>query len=196
MSGLIGCRRRLDRRGGLCRAWRVSVVRLPLEEVVGRIAGIRTAGRKNCNPHCGATRSPGATLPFLAVQVLPKSPLIKAIRYASNNWKALNVYTTDSRLTIDNNMRERTVRMIAIGRKNCVFIGSEAAGYRMAVLYSIIASAKRHHLEPFACVRDLLLQLRSLCCSHAGTATAASPPAVQTFPSSSAAARSVISSDQ
>jgi hypothetical protein len=46
------------------------------------------------------------------------------------------------RLTIDNNMSERTVRAIAIGRKNWLFIGSEAAGYRMAVLYSIIASAK------------------------------------------------------
>jgi hypothetical protein len=68
--------------------------------------------------------------------LLPKSPLMKAIRYASNNWKALNVYTTDGRLTIDNNMSERTVRMIAIGRKNWLFIGSEAAGYRMAVLYS------------------------------------------------------------
>jgi transposase len=98
--------------------------------------------------------------------LLPKSPLMKAIRYASNNWKALNVYTTDGRLTIDNNMSERTVRAIAIGRKNWLFIGSEAAGYRMAVLYSIIASAKRHHLEPFAYVRDLLLQMRSLCCSH------------------------------
>gem|GEM_PF-3023333 len=98
--------------------------------------------------------------------LLPKSPLMKTIRYASNNWKALNVYTTDGRLTIDNNMSERTVRMIAIGRKNWLFIGSEAAGYRMAVLYSIIASAKRHHLEPFACVRDLLLQMKSLCCTH------------------------------
>ena len=58
--------------------------------------------------------------------------------------------------------------MIAIGRKNWLFIGSEAAGYRMAVLYSIIASAKRHHVEPFAYVRDLLLQMRSLCCRITG----------------------------
>ena len=98
--------------------------------------------------------------------LLPKSPLAKAIHYASANWKALNVYPTDGRVAIDNNMSERTVRMIAIGRKNWQFIGSEAAGYRMAVLYSIIATAKLHHLEPFAYVRDLLLQMRSLCCLH------------------------------
>jgi hypothetical protein len=67
---------------------------------------------------------------------------------------------------IDNNVSERDVRRIAIGRKNWQFIGSEAAGYRIAALYSIIASAKRHHLEPFAYVRDLLLQMRSLFCSH------------------------------
>ncbi len=43
------------------------------------------------------------------------------------------------------------------------FIGSEAAGYRMAVLFTIMANAKRHHLEPFAYVRDLLMKMSSLC---------------------------------
>ena len=95
--------------------------------------------------------------------VLPKSSTAKAIRYARNNWKALNVFTTDGRLTIDNNLSERTVRALAIGRKNWQFIGSEPAGYRMAVLFTIMANAKRHHLEPFAYVRDLLVQMSSLC---------------------------------
>ena len=95
--------------------------------------------------------------------VLPKSSTAKAIRYARNNWKALNVFTTDGRLTIDNNLSERTVRALAIGRKNWLFIGSEPAAYRMAVLFTITANAKRHHLEPFAYVRDLLVQMSSLC---------------------------------
>jgi transposase len=95
--------------------------------------------------------------------VLPKSSTAKAIRYARNNWKALNVFTTDGRLTIDNNLSERTVRALAIGRKNWQFIGSEPAAYRMAVLFTIMANAKRHHLEPFAYVRDLLVQMSSLC---------------------------------
>ena len=50
--------------------------------------------------------------------VLPKSSTGKAVRYLLNNWKALNVFTTDGRLTIDNNLSERTVRALAIGRKN------------------------------------------------------------------------------
>ena len=82
--------------------------------------------------------------------VLPKSSTGKAVRYLLNNWKALNVFTTDGRLTIDNNLSERAVRALAIGRANWKFIGSEPAGYRMAVLFTIMANAKRHHLEPFS----------------------------------------------
>ena len=99
----------------------------------------------------------------LADRVLPKSSTGKAVRYLLNNWKALNVFTTDGRLTIDNNLSERTVRALAIGRANWKFIGSEPAGYRMAVLFTIMANAKRHHLEPFSFVRDLLVKMSSLC---------------------------------
>jgi transposase len=95
--------------------------------------------------------------------VLPKSTTGKAVRYLLNNWRALNVFTTDGRLTIDNNLSERTVRALAIGQANWKFIGSEPAGYRMAVLFTIMANAKRYHLEPFAYVRDLLLKMSSLC---------------------------------
>ena len=95
--------------------------------------------------------------------VLPKSSTARAVRYVLNNWKALNVFTTDGRLTIDNNLSERTVRALAIGRNNWKFIGSEPAGYRMAVLFTIMANAKRHHLEPFEYVRDLLVKMSSLC---------------------------------
>lgn len=95
--------------------------------------------------------------------VLPKSSTAKAIRYVRNNWRALNVFTTDGRLTIDNNLSERSVRALAIGRRNWQFLGSEPAGYRMAVLFTIMANAKRHHLEPFAYVRDLLMTMSSVC---------------------------------
>jgi len=98
--------------------------------------------------------------------VLPKSLTAKAIRYTGNNWKALNTYTTDGRLSIDNNLSERTVRAIAVGRKNWQFVGSEQAGCRMSILFTIMANAKRHHLEPFAYVHDLLLQMTWLRAEH------------------------------
>ena len=67
--------------------------------------------------------------------------------------------SSDGRLTIDNNVSERTLRLQAIGRKNWEFLGSAAAGPRAAVLFTILAGAKRHRLEPWAYVRDVLLRL-------------------------------------
>jgi transposase len=103
----------------------------------------------------------GTYLAQLAPTVLPKSSLAKAVTYARNQWEALRRYTEDGRLTIDNNVSERTLRHQAIGRKNWLFLGSEAAGPRAAVLYTILTGAKRHHIEPWAYVRDLLLCLHA-----------------------------------
>ena len=100
-------------------------------------------------------------LTSLAPRALPKSTLGKAVTYARNQWEALRRYTEDGRLTIDNNVSERTLRHQAVGRKNWLFLGSEAAGPRAAVLYTILAGAKRHRIEPWAYVRDLLLRLHA-----------------------------------
>ena len=97
----------------------------------------------------------------LAPSVLPKSTLGKAVTYARNQWEALRRYTTDGRLTIDNNVSERTLRHQAVGRKNYLFLGSKEAGPRAAVLYTILAGAKRHRIEPWAYVHDLLLRLHA-----------------------------------
>jgi transposase len=102
-----------------------------------------------------------AYLSGLAGSVLPKSSLAKAVNYARNQWAALRRYTEDGRLTIDNNVSERTLRHQAIGRKNWLFLGSEAAGPRAAVLCTILAGAKRHRIEPWCYVRDLLLRLHA-----------------------------------
>jgi transposase len=91
--------------------------------------------------------------------VLPKSPLGKAVTYARNQWEAFCRYTTDGRLTIDNNLSERTLRTQAVGRKNWMFLGHENAGPRAAVVCTIIAGAKRHRLEPWAYLTDVLLHL-------------------------------------
>jgi hypothetical protein len=102
-----------------------------------------------------------ACLADLARKVLPKSSLAKAVNYARNQGEALRRYTEDGRLTIDNNVSERTLRHQAIGRKNWLFLGSEAAGPRAAVLYTILAGAKRHRIEPWRYVRELLLRLHA-----------------------------------
>ena len=60
-----------------------------------------------------------------------------------------------------NNSSERTLRPCAIGRKNWMFFGSDRGGETAAILMSILASAKRHGIEPFEYVRQLLIVLSS-----------------------------------
>ncbi len=88
--------------------------------------------------------------------VLPKSPLKKAITYALNQWEALNVYLEDGILCIDNNLAERVVKMVALGRKNWLFAGSDAGAKRAAILYSLVASCKLCKIDPFVYLRDVL----------------------------------------
>uniref|UniRef100_UPI00202EB273 IS66 family transposase n=1 Tax=Aquisphaera insulae TaxID=2712864 RepID=UPI00202EB273 len=95
----------------------------------------------------------------LAPRTLPKSSMGKALTYARNQRAALRRYVGDGRLTIDNNVSERTLRLQAIGRKNWLFLGSEAAGPRAAVLFTILAGAKRHRLEPWVYLREVILHL-------------------------------------
>ena len=88
-------------------------------------------------------------------QVLPKSPEGQAIAYTLSNWKALTRYAEDGDLEIDNNGAERSLRGIAVGRKNWMFYGSDNGGQTAAVLTSLIATCKRLRLDPFAYLRDL-----------------------------------------
>jgi transposase len=89
-------------------------------------------------------------------QVLPKSPMGKAITYALNQWDALNRYTADPILSIDNNLSERALRMVVIGRKNYMFAGSEAGAERAAIIYSLVGSCKLNDIDPFAYFNDVL----------------------------------------
>ena len=94
-----------------------------------------------------------------ANSVLPKSVIGKAFTYTRNQWTALNRYVEDGELNIDNNISERTVKPIAIGRKNWLFVGSIPAGHRAAILMSMIASCKANHVEPWSWLKDTLTQI-------------------------------------
>ena len=89
-------------------------------------------------------------------QVLPKSPMAAAINYVLNQWAALNRYTTDGELHIDNNISERTLKLVGIGRNNWLFLGSDAGGETAAVLFSFTATCKHLGLDTFAYLRDVL----------------------------------------
>ena len=93
---------------------------------------------------------------------LPKSPLGAAIGYATNNWAALKRYLEQGFLAIDNNLSERTLRAIALGRNNWGVIGSEVGGKTAAVLYSVVGTCKHLGIDPFAYLRETLPGLFTL----------------------------------
>jgi transposase len=92
-------------------------------------------------------------------KVLPKSPEGQAIAYTLSNWKALVRYCDDGDLEIDNNGAERSLRGVAVGRKNWMFFGSDNGGQTAAVLTSLIATCKRLRIDPFAYLRDLFARI-------------------------------------
>lgn len=92
-------------------------------------------------------------------EVLPKSPVGEAIGYALGQWAALTRYLEDGELCIDNNPAEQAIRPLALGRKNWLFLGSDEGGQRAAVIYSLLATCKRHGVNPFEYLRDVLLRI-------------------------------------
>ena len=93
---------------------------------------------------------------------LPQSPLGKALGYALGEWEPLTRYLQDGRLEIDNNLTENAIRPSAVGKKNWLFIGHPEAGWRSAVIYSVIVSCRRRGIDPWEYVRDVLRRLPAM----------------------------------
>ena len=93
------------------------------------------------------------------VVVRPKSPIAGAIKYSLRQWTPLTRFLGNGVIPIDNNRTERSLKEQAIGRRNWTFLGSDQGGRTAAVLYSFVASAKRHHLDPQAYLTDVLTRL-------------------------------------
>jgi transposase len=92
-------------------------------------------------------------------EVLPKSVMGKAIGYTLGQWSKLERYISDGRFEIDNNLIENAIRPVALGRKNYLFAGSHEGARRAALIYSLAATAKRHDVEPFAYLKDVLSRI-------------------------------------
>jgi transposase len=95
----------------------------------------------------------------IEVEVLPKSPEGRAVRYTLKNWAALTRFCEDGDLEIDNNRTERALRGVAVGRNNWVFFGSDRGGKTAAVLRSFVASCQRTGVDPFAWFKDVLSRI-------------------------------------
>ena len=89
----------------------------------------------------------------------PASEFAKACGYVINQWTALTRFLEDGRLGLDNNLVERQLRDIALGRKNFLFAGSHAAAKRTATLYSLLRTAAQHGVPPLPYLTDVLQRL-------------------------------------
>lgn len=97
-------------------------------------------------------------------RALPKSKIGEALVYAANQWPTLIGYVDDGRLTIDNAAAEQAIRPLALGRRNWLQIGGDGGLQSAAVFLSLAATAKRHRVNPWVYLKELL------------TAAAARPP--------------------
>jgi transposase len=91
--------------------------------------------------------------------VMPKELFGQALTYLRNQFEHMLVYLDDGLMPIDNNETEQLMKQVALGRKNWMFIGSVAAGYRAADLMSLVSSAHRNDLDVFVYVKDVLDRL-------------------------------------
>jgi len=114
--------------------------------------------------------------------VLPKSTMGKAISYFLDEYDALLGYLRDGRFHIDNNLIENDIRPTAVGRKRWLFLGHPHAGWRSAVIYSVLVSCRRRGINPETYLTDVLRRLPSLKITDIDTVLPAhwQPPSVDT----------------
>ena len=88
-----------------------------------------------------------------------KTKLAEAIRYALSRWEGLTRFIDDGRIEIDSNIVERSIRPIALNRKNALFAGSDGGGEHWAVIASLIETAKLNAVDPQAYLADVLTRI-------------------------------------
>ena len=95
------------------------------------------------------------------VEVSDKSKLAEAIRYKLAHWDGLTVFLNDGRVEIDSNTVERTIRHIALGKKNALFAGSDGGAEHWAIFSTLINSAKLNDIDPQTYLTDVLERIVS-----------------------------------
>jgi len=84
------------------------------------------------------------------VRVATKSPLGEALAYIAKYWDGLKLFLIDGRIEIDNNSVERTIRPIALNRKNALFAGHDTGAENWATIASLVETCKLNTVDPQA----------------------------------------------
>jgi hypothetical protein len=88
-----------------------------------------------------------------------KTKLAEAIRYALARWEGLTRFIDDGRIEIDSNVVERTIRPIALNRKNALFAGSDGGGEHWAIIASLIETCKLGGIDPHSYLADVITRI-------------------------------------
>ena len=88
-----------------------------------------------------------------------KSKLAEAIRYALSRWEGLTRFLDDGRIEIDSNTVERSIRPIALNRKNALFAGSDGGGENWAIIASLVETCKLSGVDPHVYLADVLAKI-------------------------------------
>ena len=89
-------------------------------------------------------------------QVSSKSPTGDALKYIAKYWDGLILFRTDGRIEMDSNAVERTIRPIALQRKNALFAGHDAGAQNWAMLASLIETCKLNKIEPHSYITGVI----------------------------------------
>ena len=98
----------------------------------------------------------GIWLQAQLARVSGKSRLGEKLRYIHSHWDGLQVFLTDGRVEIDSNTVERTIRPIALSRKNALFAGHDEGGKNWGRIASLIETCKLNGVEPFTYIKATL----------------------------------------
>jgi transposase len=90
---------------------------------------------------------------------LPKGPLGSAISYALNQWERVLLFLDNVNIPIDNNASESALRIVALNRKNWLFVGDVDAGEHYAILASLVATCESNEIDPVAYIKDVLMRV-------------------------------------
>ena len=129
------------------------------EEIRGEPPDVRRRCRQErSRPQIDALR---AAIDDALRRLSPKSAMAKALVYGRKRWTALTRFLDEGTAEIDNNIAERAMRSVAIGRKNWLFAGSKAGGERAAAIYSVIETCKLNGIEPQAYITETIEKIAS-----------------------------------
>lgn len=92
---------------------------------------------------------------------LPQGPMGRTITYINNNWKELSVFLSDPKISLDNNISERQLRIVALARKNILFVGNDVAGDHLAVLQSLVSGCELNGVNPQEYLTDVLIRIQT-----------------------------------